>query len=124
MAYTFVVTETGRIQQARPVTALTPHSKGYNRTTLGIAAIGDFRTRSPDRNQWDATAQLCAFLCIYLLHIDRKNIKGHTERPGASDDPGKVCPGSLWDMDKFRAHVENRIKTVSLAELMIRGVIV
>lgn len=122
MSYTFVVNEHGYIEQAKPLTAITPHAKNHNTATLGIACIGDFRVKEPPQEQWQACVDLCAFISFYVNRISVNEIRGHDERPNSSDDPDKHCPGRRWEMSRFRTAVSQRMRTVSMAELMIAGI--
>jgi N-acetyl-anhydromuramyl-L-alanine amidase AmpD len=124
MAYTFVIDEIGNIQQAKYLTTKTPHAKKWNSSTIGIACIGDFNVKEPPEAQVSACVDLCAFLSFYVNRISTNEIRGHMERPDASSDPNKKCPGRRWDMSKFRIAVGQRMRSVSMAELMIHGVTV
>lgn len=123
MAYPFVIIPNGTIQQARPLTTVTPHSRGYNHSTIGIANIGDFTVHEPTHEQWISSISLCSFLSTYLLQMSIEEIKGHTDRPNASKDGDKVCPGRYWDMVRFKTLVRSRMREVAMAEMMINGVI-
>lgn len=103
MPYTFVIREDGLVEQARPLTLVTPHAKGYNQAYVSIACIGDYRKHKPSKQQWLAAA----FLVESLRQKLRKPLAvfGHTEKKNASADPDKQCPGKYWNMDKFRVAV-------------------
>jgi hypothetical protein len=103
LPYTFVITSNGEVQQGWPVTHVSPHAKRFNVSGIGVALLGDFRTRvPPDRQLW-AAEDLAAALLIVWPHL---KIVAHDELgPGATSTPGKQCPGPMFNIRGFRERV-------------------
>lgn len=72
------------------------HCVGYNSKSIGICLVGNFDAAEPSKEIWDKAINLVRNL-QRLFSIQRKNVLGHRET-GAP----KTCPGSKFDMDKFR----------------------
>lgn len=98
--YTFLIRPNGRIEQLLPVRAVSAHALRWNVPAVGIAVIGDFRTRKPGDTQWEAAVAFCVMWKSFGLKM-----YGHDELPFASTDPRKECPGKNWSMGTFRALV-------------------
>jgi len=75
------------------------HATGHNFNTIGVCAVGAFETEPPPAEQWQMLVKLCVVLADQYS-IKPENIKGHREL-GAP----KTCPGTMFDMNKFRADV-------------------
>jgi N-acetylmuramoyl-L-alanine amidase len=77
-------------------------SNEFNKTHVGLCAIGDFDKDVPPEEQWE----LC--LAVTRTFMDTYNIKkedviGHREvYSSLGVSVQKSCPGDFWDMDKFR----------------------
>lgn len=90
------------IWQALPLTEVGAHARRFNVSAIGIATIGDWRYDTPDDDTFRTTVDLTEFL-IRALGLDPWDVSGHTEAgAGATNTPGKDCPGEKWDMDFFR----------------------
>lgn len=108
MPYTYVCTESGGIEQALEVYEVGPHARRWSSPMIGIACIGNFNLRAPDYAQWGAAVWLASELTVALgIDVFSDTVVGHTEMPGATKTPGKICPGKLWDMGKFRLDVND-----------------
>lgn len=90
MPYTFVVNQAGSVEQARPITDITPHGRSYNRRSVGVAVLGDFRKFDVPKDQWNSLVELVALL---KERWPLSKVVGHTDMPGASADKNKICPG-------------------------------
>lgn len=89
--YHFLVLVDGTVQQLLPLTRVGSHAKGYNTSSIGVAVVGsDLERRAPLHLQIDALVRLVAVLRGLNGGL---RVVGHTALPGASTDPGKVCPG-------------------------------
>ena len=69
---------------------------GMNRKAIGICVVGNFDYLPPHPVVWDKTKNLARFLMRHY-GIEASRVTGHREW-----NPKKTCPGSKWDMDKFR----------------------
>lgn len=76
------------------------HCKARNRDSLGICLVGNFDLAPPPPEMWATGVRLVRALCVGL-RIDPANIHGHRDY-----DP-KTCPGTHFDLAKFRADVVN-----------------
>ena len=95
--YHFVITRTGRIEQALPLDAIGAHVRGHNKSTIGICCIGDFRKHKQTAEQAKALHELCLqLLTAYGLPLDA--VKGHSEFPNVE----KSCPGKYLDVAELR----------------------
>ena len=94
------------ILAGRPINKMGSHCKagGMNHVALGFCLVGKFEDESPPEDQWEKSARYVAGLC-YVLGIPVANIRGHREY-----DDHKTCPGSRFDMDKFRSLVDSYMK--------------
>lgn len=104
LPYTFIVTAIGEIQQGWPITHVSPHAKRFNVSGIGIAMLGDFRTRPvPERQLW-AAEDLVAALFTTWPHL---KVVAHDELgPSATSTPGKQCPGHMFNVKSFRERVK------------------
>jgi hypothetical protein len=101
MAYQLVVLPCGEVQQAVPLRFYTPHARSYNRHSVAVAALGDFREAPPPEPQHDALVSLCAILKAHYRHAD---LVGHTDLVDATSEVGKECPGKALDVGAL--HIE------------------
>ena len=90
--YHFLVRTNGQAEQCLPISARGAHCKGYNAESIAVAVVGDFTKRPPSSHQYQAVVRLCAALSVINRGLI---IAGHTDLPGGSSDPDKVCPGEL-----------------------------
>lgn len=104
--YHFIIRKDGTIDQLLALTKLAPHARRYNRTSVAIACIGDFRRHVPTPEQIVSLERLCAIMSRFLRGAQ---ISGHTELPQASLDPKKVCPGKKLDLRQLRFAVAERL---------------
>ena len=120
MPYTFVVGQGGGAWQARALTDVTPHSKRFNTPGIGVAFLGDFRLLPPTRDQWNVGVDMCAALRRLWPHLQ---IVGHTGLGAeATSDPGKQCPGRMFDVTDFAAEVQSVIDAAAGMHLLSMGV--
>lgn len=122
--YHFLIGEDGTIYQTLPLLEKGYHAMKWSYSTLGIGLIGDFRYEAPTEKQWAASVYLTATLCTaFLIHPDAtleqgaQSIAGHTERPGASKDEDKECPGKFLSMSRFREEVRLMMMVPAKTEL-------
>jgi N-acetyl-anhydromuramyl-L-alanine amidase AmpD len=94
----------GNVTQTVPLRCVTPHAKAHNPRSIGVGAIGDFRSRAPSEKQRAAVIATCAALVSkFKLKVDA--IAGHDELQGGSADPSKICPGQGLAPATLRAEV-------------------
>lgn len=103
MAYHFVISPIGVIEQALPIGKIGWHAMSWSKTRVGIACLGDFTKQAPSAEQWAAAHWLVTMLMV--VRGSGQNVTGHDELPGGSRDLTKRCPGDLWSMDDFRREV-------------------
>lgn len=104
MPYPLLVDPRGGLWQTQRLLAVTPHAARYNSTSLGVAAIGDFRARPPAPRQMRALVALLAHL-LEALGADEAQLHGHDGLVGASRQPDKICPGQHLPIPALRAAV-------------------
>jgi N-acetylmuramoyl-L-alanine amidase len=122
VGYTFIIRRDGLVDQLRQLNQVTMHSIGYNHTYIGVAVVGDFNKHQPTPAQWDSLVELC-----YLLSLQigpNWELHGHTELPGASRDPKKICPGKFLDLKKLEAEIRATTKRRIVEELTSQGVVI
>ena len=74
------------------------HCRGHNRDSIGICFVGNFDIIPPPPEAWAAGIRLVKYL---MKAFKIQTILGHREL-----DPGKTCPGMLFDLNKFRKEVK------------------
>jgi N-acetylmuramoyl-L-alanine amidase len=79
----------------RMMTETGAHTKGQNKTSIGICFVGNFDQAAPSRAQWDLGVRLVRSLCD-VFDIPTSSVRGHR------DFADKSCPGHAFDMGKFR----------------------
>ena len=102
MAYHFIVTENGYVEQALPLTYVAPGAINLNPKFVQVGVVGDFRKKGPSAVQGMALNRFTAALCKMLGTMD---VRGHMETEGASSDKSKECPGDHINMAGLRANV-------------------
>ena len=88
--YHFLVRRGGDIDQMLSLSQRGAHDKNYNGRSVAIACAGDMREDALTGLQHAALVELLTRL---VTGLGGPAIVGHTALPGASADPGKVCPG-------------------------------
>lgn len=88
----------GKVYHGRPEAYVGAHALGFNRSSIGIALIGDLDKQKPTREQ---LVSLFRFLKekTAQYNIPVGNVLGHRELPGVT----KTCPGRNIDMEFIRA---------------------
>jgi N-acetyl-anhydromuramyl-L-alanine amidase AmpD len=101
MPYHFVVERDGSVHQCLSLNKRGVHARRWNRRSIAVACLGDFRREIPRVAQWQSAVLLGGL----LSGIQKWEILGHDEAPKSSSDPNKECPGDLWNMSRYRACV-------------------
>ena len=80
----------------RMVNEIGAHCEGHNSDSIGICFVGDFDSVAVPVPQWQKGLQLVDWLCS-VFNIHKNQVFGHREF-----NPGKSCPGKLFDINRFR----------------------
>lgn len=109
MPYSFVIPAAGpRVYQAVPLSCVTPHAQSWNRRSVSVAFIGDFRREPPTAWQIEAAKQLSLRIQDTLGRVI--TMERHSLAPGGTTDPkGHECPGSAFRSGylQIEAHVRD-----------------
>lgn len=79
-----------------------PSTNEYNEEFLGLCVVGNYDKAAPDQEMWDLVLSVVRAL-MDRFSIQTENVIGHREvydRAGVPRE--KECPGSFFDMGKFR----------------------
>ena len=89
-----------------PVISPGVHARSFNKSHIGIEALGNYDTESPGTGRglevWNTTARVVAIL-LEELGWDESCVNFHRDDPQTS----KTCPGSKVSYDWFRGLVRN-----------------
>ena len=108
-AYHAVVTADGEVEISERDTKICMHAVGYNGESLGIAVVGDFRKAKIRPHQYAALLQWCVDKCR-AYGIQPGRVSGHTDLPGATNTPGKICPGKGIDIQQLREDILDELR--------------
>lgn len=111
LGYNYVIDTNGIIYKTNYLTTWCYHVGNYNRVSVGICLVGDFRDSNPTSQQRESLYKLLT----HLRETYNVDIKGHSEFPGYEY---KSCPAI--DMDEVRAAVEKRLKVSSSSDTDIK----
>lgn len=100
--YHLLVLRNGNVEQLLPLLARGAHAKGANASSVAIAYAG----YNPTPAQVRAIVRLALLLVVWRPPLA---IVGHSQIPGSSADPGKVCPGEGCDLVSIRANVLSQL---------------
>jgi N-acetyl-anhydromuramyl-L-alanine amidase AmpD len=118
--YHFFIAKDGVVSQCAPLSIKTPGAlSAANRISIQITVDGDFRKSKPSAEQWESLIQLCAMLRQWKPTL---KLEGHTEAPGRSSDPKKVCPGDKLSMPALRLAVLDATERANKERLRANGV--
>ena len=98
IGYHFGIEKVGKeyeIFTGRMITEKGAHTRGRNHDSLGICIVGNFDKVLPNQAQWDLALRLVRGL-MSVFNLGKNSICGHNQFSH------KTCPGTNWDMDKFR----------------------
>lgn len=75
----------------------------FNKTHFGLCVVGDFDKNVPSPELWDFTLGVTRTI-MDTYDFNTPKVIGHREVYDILGVPRqKTCPGTNWDMDKFRA---------------------
>lgn len=103
------VNGTLEVLPGRPIGAVGAHAHGFNDKSVGICLVGNYDIDAPSEQRLSFLASLCRQIQIEF-GIPRDQVIGHRETYGKLTPPepvAKTCPGSLFDMDKFRKRLRD-----------------
>lgn len=114
IGYNFVLDRiNGRVEilVGRLLTDMGAHTRemNLNNVGIGICLIGDYDKSSPSEDAVALLLNLCRSL-MTQFHIPPECVIGHREAQAAGGVPiaeRKTCPGSMFDMDWFRAKLRS-----------------
>jgi len=89
IGYHFFITPEGIIQQTNQLTTVSRHTGTFDLESVGIGLMGDFTNNPPGAAQFNATAQLTAWL-LWQLALPVEALVGH------SDLANIQSPGLTW----------------------------
>ena len=96
-----IIDDKHEILVGRLMTEQGAHTKGQNRSSLGICLIGNFDNQPPVKEMWDLAVSLVDSLCN-ILYITSNSVYSHNRYA-----PDRSCPGKAFSMDKFRGDIDN-----------------
>lgn len=96
IGYNYFIEKNGDIFQGRGM-YVGAHAKYHNKDSIGIALAGNFDETLPTEEQMKSLVDLCLDFMI-RYDIEPNRVIGHREIEGVE----KTCPGLLFDMNKFR----------------------
>ncbi|MBM6861822.1 N-acetylmuramoyl-L-alanine amidase [Clostridium saudiense] len=96
IGYNYFIEKNGDIFQGRGM-YVGAHAKNHNRDSIGIALAGNFDETLPTEKQIESLIDICLEFMIHY-DIEPSRVIGHREIEGVE----KTCPGLLFDMNKFR----------------------
>jgi N-acetylmuramoyl-L-alanine amidase len=78
IGYQYIITGDGALHFGRPETMTGAHTKGHNRTSIGVCVTGNFEKSKPTPKQW---RMLCLFLerTMQKYRLERANVHYHKE---------------------------------------------
>ena len=76
---------------------------GMNYKSIGICFIGNYDLAEPPGEMWQLGLNLVSTL-LQIFHITIDDVKAHNEYASY-----KSCPGKLFDVDRFRQELLNRV---------------
>ncbi len=103
--YTFVVGRHGEVWQLLALDRVGPHALNWNKRSVGVAFIGDFRAKDrPEVAQW-AWGLVTVRTLLRALGLGVDSVRAHDSLPEGSTDPHKECPGRRFDLEAFRVQL-------------------
>jgi len=119
MPYHFVVLSDGVVEQAVKLKFEAPGALKLNKNGIQLAVLGDFRRETPTPEQLKAVQELCLFLVAW----NKCSITGHTDSPGASSNPNKICPGKHLSASWITLRVKEALEEKAKAELLKQNIL-
>lgn len=117
--YHIWIFKNGDAIQLLPLTVVGPAAENFNAHYTQIVLEGDFNKHPPTPDQ----AVTLVALCTALAMGGQTEIIGHTEKPGGSSDPRKVCPGKHLNLDGLRTEVNQKLTSLQKEHILKSGVV-
>jgi len=89
----------------RPTTIFGAHARGHN-DTLGICIVGNYDIHPPPQILTDLAIRRVIVPWCLAFGFTERQVKGHREHHGVV----KTCPGSLFDLDRFRSEIRSKLE--------------
>jgi len=80
----------------RPLDQIGAHVRSHNRDQIGVCLVGNFDLAPAPDGQWTLAVKTVAAL-LRVLDLPTDSVRGHR------DFSAKTCPGSCFDLMRFRA---------------------
>lgn len=111
VGYHWFVCEDGKGERGREDHEVGAHVASFNRQSLGLCVSGHGDFAPWNQAQTDEVLRKCAQWCR-MYRIPVENVIGHREAPEHGAAPvAKTCPGTLVDLDRIRALLDERLRT-------------
>lgn len=114
IGYHAVIYADGSVHDGRAKGVPGAHVRGFNRSTLAAAMVGDLNRHPPTEAQLKAAIWLCASWAR-KAGIDAGKVVGHRETKGLvprAMATKKSCPGTCVDMYLFRSGVTEQLRVI------------
>lgn len=85
------------------------HEPKLNRTHLGVCVVGNYDLAPPPPAVWAATVDLVAWLAM----LNRLDVTKPGVIVGHREYAAKTCPGTKFDLHRFRYDVQARVGALS-----------
>ena len=78
IGYQFIITGDGALHCGRPENQSGAHTKGHNRSSIGVCVTGNFQHEQPTAKQWNML-QLFLERCLLKYNLERSAVGYHKE---------------------------------------------
>lgn len=104
--YHFLVRKDGSVWAGRPIDTVGAHAYGANSSSIGVCCEGDYTKEVMPTVQFDALAELVAYLMgKYDLTVD--SVIRHSDVKGSAT----ICPGDVFPWDGLKQRLGGKIET-------------
>lgn len=97
------------VLNGREIGEVGAHATGFNDKSIGICLIGNYDLEEPSEERLYVMSHLCRQMQLQF-GIPRDQVIGHRETYRKLTPPmpvAKSCPGTLFDLEKFRARLRD-----------------
>jgi hypothetical protein len=79
------------------------HVRGHNKNSIGICLVGNYNDKKPGPEKWNLLMRLVKNIAFrYAIPVE--NVLGHREI-----NSNKTCPGTMFDLYKFRDYLSREL---------------